>query len=928
MDTQTSGQTDWLIQTRLQPPLPCSDVIPRPRLLAALRDGLTSRRLTLLSAPAGYGKTTLLAAYCAEVQRCELLCSSAPLPPCSPAQIAWLALDEGDNDPILFLAYLIAALQRLNPACGVTAQTLLADLPNPGTQARRIAGVLINDILETLPEPFALVLDDLYRITEPSVYSVLDYLLERLPPQMHLGIATRHDPPLALARLRARGQLAELRLADLRFTRDEAAAFLNEMLHLNLSPDDLAALQSRTEGWAVGLRLLAGSLDHIPTPAGRAAFITHLAHTDRYVFDFLADEVLNCQSETVRTFLLETSILSELTVPLCNAVTGRADAQAILESLDLRSLFITAAARPSPLPHSHTPTLPHLHPPTLPSSHTSYRYHGLFAEFLRQRLQREMPERGAELHRRAAQAQTIPDRAIAHYLAAQMWEEAIQAIEQVGGGLIVRGLLPTLLGWLRALPEASLDASPRLLYLLGTSISYQGDVQSGQGYLERSFKGFAAGNDPSGQGEALAQLVFCASMQGDFERSHALSQRALAFPLSSSSRVQILAERAFVALTMGHTDQAATDFEVIWDIVRPIRDPAQLFQMLLYLNPLLALLPGGVKRLEHLCRCMSVNLEQRNPFFQQIMTGFWALVHLWHGQLAQGIQAGEKSLALSERLGERVIVDLDVLLTLVSAYAAQGKYAVALRYLSLIFEGIKQATLPPAIVALLLYAQGRALCFQGELDEACRVCRQLEVLGAATGSHTAAVLRAMLHGLLALAGGDYRRAEESLWAAVTLQRVPSLSEWVGNARLLLAHLYLEIGRADDALAEFVPVLARHRREHSPGFILQEGPLIVPLLRLAVQRQGTYAPFAARLLNILGVTGPPRPVRVPETGETLTSREIEVLRLIATGASNRAIAEQLVITERTVKAHVSHILRKLEVSSRTQAAARARDLRLV
>jgi LuxR family maltose regulon positive regulatory protein len=739
-----------------------------------------------------------------------------------------------------------------------------------------------------------------------------------------------------LARLRARGQLAELRLADLRFTRDEAAAFLNEMLHLNLSPDDLAALQSRTEGWAVGLRLLAGSLDHIPTPAGRAAFITHLAHTDRYVFDFLADEVLNRQSETVRTFLLETSILSELTVPLCNAITGRTDAAAILEGLDLRSLFITAAARPSPLPHSCTPTFPYLHPSTLPhphpptssSSHTSYRYHGLFAEFLRQRLQREMPERGAELHRRAAQAQTIPDRAIAHYLAAQMWEEAIQAIEQVGGGLIVQGLLPTLLGWLRALPEASLDASPQLLYLLGTSISYQGDVKSGQGYLERSFTGFAADNDPDGQGEALAQLVFCASMQGDFERSHALSQRALAFPLSSSSRVQILAERAFVALTMGHADQAAVDFEAIWDIVRPIRDPAQLFQMLLYLNPLLALLPGGVKRLEHLCRCMSVNLEQRSLFFQQIMTGFWALVHLWHGELPQSIQAGEKSLALSERLGERVIVDLDVLLALASAYAAQGEYAAALRYLSLIFEGVKQATLPPAIVSLLLYAQGRALCFQGDLDEAGRVCRQLEVLGEATESHTAAVLRVMLHGLLALAGGDYRRAEESLRAAVALQRVPSLSEWVGNARLLLAHLYLEIGRADDALAEFVPVLARHRREHSPGFILQEGPLIVPLLRLAVQRQGTYAPFAARLLNILGVTGPPRPVRVPETGATLTSREIEVLRLITTGASNRAIAERLVITERTVKAHVSHILRKLEVSSRTQAAARARDLRLV
>jgi LuxR family maltose regulon positive regulatory protein len=225
---QGSEQLDWLIQTKLQPPLPRSDVITRPYLLAALRDGLASHRLTLLSAPAGYGKTTLLAAYCAEEQRSRgesLPCSPAPLPPHSPAQIAWLTLDEGDDDPTLFLAYLVAALRRLNSACGVTAQTLLADLPNPGAQAQRVVGVLLNDVLETLPDPFALVLDDLHRVAGSAAYVALDYLLEHLPPQMRLVIGARHDPPLALARLRARGELAELRAPDLSFTPDETAAF-------------------------------------------------------------------------------------------------------------------------------------------------------------------------------------------------------------------------------------------------------------------------------------------------------------------------------------------------------------------------------------------------------------------------------------------------------------------------------------------------------------------------------------------------------------------------------------------------------------------------------------------------------------------------------------------------------------------------------
>jgi len=440
---------------------------------------------------------------------------------------AWLTLDEGDNDPALFLTYLVVALQRLHPACGTTAQALLTGWPNPAAQAQRIVGALLNDVLATLPDPFALILDDLHLITEPAVYVALDYLLEHLPPQMHLAVGTRHDPPLPLARLRARGQLAELRLHDLAFTLDETTAFLNGTLHLGLSADDLAALQSRTEGWPVGLRLLAGSLERIPVAAGRSAFIRDLASTDRYVFDFLATEVLNRQPPDGRAFLLETSILPELTPALCVAVTGRADADAILEDLYHRNLFLVALGRKIENGEWKADSPFHF-PPSLFHS-PSYRYHALFAEFLRQQLAQEMPQRVRDLHRRAAQAQRDnPGRAIHHYLAAEMWEEAAQSIAQVGFVLLQQGLLDTISGWIHALPIPIRDAHPHLTRLLGACAFWKGDFPTAQPLLERTVEGFQAIGDEAGVGESLADLVSSAFLQSDFGLAGAVMERTLA----------------------------------------------------------------------------------------------------------------------------------------------------------------------------------------------------------------------------------------------------------------------------------------------------------------------------------------------------------------------------------------------------------------
>jgi LuxR family maltose regulon positive regulatory protein len=879
---------NWLIQTKLCPPLLRTDAVPRSRLLTALHDKVLTHRLTLLSAPAGYGKTTLLA-------------SLAFLYP--DLDLAWVSLDKGDNDPALFLAYLVAALQRLNPTYGLTAQALLTDLPNPRIQVRQIVGTLVNDVLETRNAPLALILDDLQVITEPVICVALDYLLERLPPQMHLVVGARYDPPLSLARLRARGQLAELRAPDLRFNPDEAASFLNERLGLDLSSNDLAVLQARTEGWAAGLCLLASSLGRIPSTSERANFIDHLARTDRYVFDFLAEEVLNRQDRDMRGFLLETSILPELTPAACGAVTGRSDATSVLEALDRRGLFVVA----------------------LDESRTTFRYHALFAEFLRQRLEREIPERVADLHRRAAEAQDSLERAIAHYLAGEIWEEAAEAIEQVGERMVYQGLPDTLTGWIHDLPASVYDTHPRLSYLLGLCSAVKGEVEAAVPLLERALQGFEAVGDEVGQGETLAHMVDCAFAQADFQRGIELNWRALEFPLSLRSHVLVLMERVSLGVLLGDMVQADADFEAALRMAQETGDP-EVFRVLVgELSSLFAVLPHGLERLERVYNLVTAHLGDRVGLMHIFLDGVMASVHLWRGRLDRAIEVGEGTLSTAERWwGSHPPMFKDVAATVAVAYAARGDYAAADRFFDLLFHRTEWLAAEEAFRAGFLYLLGRTRWLEGRLQEAHLVCNDMAAAASSSEFSFAPVFCSMMQGLVEMSDRGYTEAERLLRQAVDMQRQLPLSTLFGSARLLLARLYLNQARPQDALAELSPVLAECERRDTPGWILQEGAAVVPLLRMAAE-QDVHASFATRLLETLGASYEPHSAYVPATGETLTRREVEVLRLIAAGATNRAIAEQLVISKHTVKSHVTHILRKLDVSSRVQAAARARDL---
>jgi LuxR family maltose regulon positive regulatory protein len=416
-----------ILATKLYVPPPQPKAVLRPRLIERLNEGALHRRLTLISAPAGFGKTTLLSEWVAGRER--------------PA--AWVSLDEGDNDPTRFLAYLVAALQTIAPNVGEGVLGVLLSPQPPHTES--ILTALLNEI-STIEDDLVLVLDDYHAIDAGAVDDALTFVLEHLPPRMHLVIATREDPRLPLARLRARGQLAEVRAADLRFTPDEAAEFLKGVMGLDLSAEDISALETRTEGWIAGLQLAALSMRGREDVPG---FIRAFAGDNRYILDYLVEEVLQRQPESVRSFLLQTSILDRLSGPLCDAVTDQEEGNVLLEALERGNFFVVP----------------------LDDKRQWYRYHHLFAEVLYAHLMAEQPDQVSILHRRASEWYehngSAAD-AIRHALAAENFERAADLVELAGPAMRRSRQDATLLGWLKALPDKLARTRPVL------SVEYAG----------------------------------------------------------------------------------------------------------------------------------------------------------------------------------------------------------------------------------------------------------------------------------------------------------------------------------------------------------------------------------------------------------------------------------------------------------------------
>ncbi len=898
MPSETIGDSNWLVATKLRPPVIRDDIIRRPKLEKALAESVRTLPLTLLSAPAGYGKTTMLAF----------------LPRLVPEHLlAWATLDSEDNDPVRFLSLLVAALQDLHPDCGRSVAPMLMGGGADSAVLKRAMGALINDVLRLIPEPFILVLDDLHFVTEPAVYVVLEYLLGHHPPQLHLAVGTRHDPPLRLARLAARRQLFELRRPDLGFSEGEAQELLNKSLGLDLSEAEVAAIQERTEGWPAGLCLLAGPLARMGSQADRTQFMAALNQSERYAFDFMAEEVLRDLPPDLRRFLLRTSILSEMTPSSCAALTGREDAARVLDSLYRQNLTVASLA-------------------TGVGGEPVYRHHALFARLLASQLEREMSSEIPELHRRAAPVQATPGRAIAHYLLAGDWDKAVQRMALSGGELLARGMFGTVRSWYAMLPPEAQKANPRLKVLVARAEIHSGDYAAANTLLNEAHDTSLAIGDRGGEGDAVASLITISYQNNDRAAAAALIERAKQLPLEPIGQMAFRLGRAWLRLAQCDWDSCRSDIAEALTIPRTADDQRADFIGMTYMSAPLAAVPGCLTVTEGYCAEAAKRAVPRTAWHLGAdELGTWPL--LWRGLANEALAQAEAADALRQHLGGYPFIGADISAQLAVLSLARGEHEAAARATDVLEQRLKHAALGKR--DFYLHAAGRSRALLGSLSAARAL--QTRLTDMRDDGPLTQYLALHMAGLIAMAEKRPVDAADALGRAAALEVRLPVARAGGSARLLQAMYLFEQNNHDAALELAQRVLGEWEQEGTPGYVLLDGPAVLPMLAFAA-RNGIGA--AAQALQIFGRPVDSVPISLPSIPSSLpsipgpaslwdrlTQRETEVLKLIVAGRTNRQIGEELYIGEETAKTHVAHILRKLDVNSRTQAAVRGREIGL-
>ncbi len=871
--------TTSVLNTKLYIPSTRTKLVPRLHLAEQLNAGLR-RKLTLISAPAGFGKTTLVAEWVAGCER----------------PVAWLSLDGRDNDKTRFLTYLVTALQTIDPMIGKGVLRQIQSPQPPPIES--ILTDLLNDITST-DDNFILVLDDHHVIDAEPVNNALTFLIEHLPPQMHLVIATRDDPQLPLARLRARSQLTELRAMDLRFSISEVSEFLNQVMGLDLSAADITALEARTEGWITGLQLAAISMQ------GRqdtTAFIEAFTGSHRYVLDYLIEEVLDQQSEDIRSFLLQTAVLDQLEGSLCNALTGQDNGQQTLEHLEHANLFIIP----------------------LDDKRLWYRYHHLFADLLRQQLNQTHSDLVQTLHERASiwyEDNGLEIEAFHHAAAANNIDRAARLLEGDWKPLHFRGAVAPVLNWLESLPTTELDARPLLWVMYASVLTMAGQIGAVESKLQAAEAALTAASQGSTElderdrnvvGHIAAIRAMLAARLDQVETIITQSRRALEYlhPDNLPVRTATIWKLGYAYQLQGDRAAASQAYAETESICQTSGN--------VMVNILATIGLGQVQESEnqlHLAadtyrRNLQLYGDQPLPIASEAHLGLARICYEWN-DLDAAHQHGQEGLQLA-RQEENTDRFISCEVFLARLKLVQGDLVGAAGMLVEAEQSMRLHNFVHRIPEVAA-AQVNTLLHQGNLEAATQLVE----------THDLPISQARVH----LAQGDPAAALavlEPLRQQVEAKRWQDERLKVMVLQAISHHMHNGQDQAFQVLGDALTLA------EPEGFIrtfVDEGQPMAHLLYEALS-QGILPDYVRQLLAAFPIAETKQGASAKDQSgliDPLSEREIEVLQLIAEGLTNQEIASRLYLTLNTVKVHTRNIYDKLGVHNRTQAVTRARTL---
>lgn len=902
-----------LLATRMLMPRTPARIVSRTHVDARLQRGL-ERPLTLLTAPPGFGKTTSLAAWVRQVE----------------TPVAWVSLDESDNEPGQFWAYVLSALEQA--ALGVTGDALAMLRSMQAPPLPIVLRALANALVAS-PRDIVLVLDDYHRITAPIIHETLASLLEHPAERFHLYLASRREPPLPLARLRARDQVNEITADDLRFRLDETAEFLAEVMEAPLPFEDVLALAERTDGWIAGLQLAGLSLQQHPDPT---AFVASFSGSHRHVMQYLGDEALAAQPADVRAFLLQTSLLDRMCAPLCDALTGRAGGRAMLERLARANLFVVA----------------------LDDEGRWYRYYHLFADLLRHHLGEESPDRVPELHRRAArwlEADGQVTEAAHHLFAIPDYAAAADLLERISNELIRRGDVDALVGLFQQMPDTMLAERPALCLALAEASFAHGELAASDRHITTAEQAVArmptATDDEQRRhrlliGRIAADRAVLASMHGDADATFVYAQTAHECLTDDD-----ILRRCGVAVTLGHAwrhkgDLAAAD-DAYSEAARLSTAAGSPFMAALAtdMRTLLANARGQLHLSADLSRQIIALAESRGEAARAMAGSAWNnlgwQLYEWNN-LAGAEDAFLKALALGEQWND-TDDQVNAHLWLTFVYQTQGKPEEARASLQRADEQLRVAEregqsfpwLPPLIAA----TAARLALMHGDLAGAERWMTTIR--GKYNQNVVVRPLEEITRARVLLATGEIAEAQSLLDGLLLHATASGEMAYEIEAHMLQALAWQTLGEVANALGSLEQAILRGMPEGYLRLFLNEcAPMSALLRQLRDQRltRTDVAGYCTKLLVLAGAetyetypTSPSSPRQAathPDLPEPLSAREMEVLGLLAEGYSNQDIADHLVVALSTVKTHVHHLYAKLQTPDRLRAVTRARTLGLL